>query len=398
MIKRKFKIGSVLVLVVGSAFLSWNWRNESKHSFKIRFEEIVDFGFEAFASNDWYNAEEILSSLFDKRGNELNLFRKMDRRRQLKARSLYGYLLFCKGNFKKSEMVWRPIFANPKAMDEFAASGEPRRKVISLYLRDLIELKKTKEILRILNLCYDGNGNPSEILRKFGDTALMRSMAGETFFRNAEYKKVSVILKAFFENPAMFAELNDRQKALVKWNYGKSLVCEGWSGNIEGKQCITDGKTCAAKVKIDSAEQKNDTSTENNVALAVLAPFFDENMKATKLFRELSEEDQVACRTTYALLLMKSNDHEKILRLLEVLFDENDKMLLQLKNPSEEAVIRNIYGYSLCRCGKYEKARRIWSRFFEEGDKEFMENFSPDEIDLLKAIRKNIHRLYVNNP
>lgn len=388
-------------MVVGSAFLSWNWRNESKHSFKIRFEEIVDFGFEAFASNDWYNAEEILSSLFDKRGNELNLFRKMDRCRQLKARYLYGYLLFRRGNFKKSEMVWRPIFANLKTMDEFASTGDPQRKVMSFYLRDLIELKKTQEILRIFNLCYDGNGNPSEIFRKFGDTALIRSMAGKTFFQNAEYKKVSVVLKAFFENPEMFTELNDQQKALVRWNYGKSLVCEEKSGDIKGKRYITEKSIGPAEESANYCDKKDDSDegnlAKNDKALAALSPFFDKNMKATKLFRELSEEDQVACRTTYAQLLLKSNDYEKILQLLSVFFDENGQISPQPKNPSEEAIIRNIYGYSLCRCGKYEQAKKIWSRFFEEDDKEFTENLGSDEIDLLKALRKNIHRLSANN-
>ncbi len=388
-IKRKLKIVSVLVLMVGSAFLSWNWRNEKKHSFRIRFEEIVDFGFEAFASNDWYNAEEILSSLFDKRGNELNLFQKMDRCRQSKARSLYGYLLFCKGNFKKSEMVLRPIFANLKAMNEFALSGDSPNKILLSYLRDLVELEKSREILRICNLCYDENGNPSEILQKFGDTPLLRSMAGEIFCRNAEYKKVAAILGMFSKNPAMFAELNDREKAVVRWYYGKSLLCEEEDINIEKKQFIAKEIIVFSEKKIRSAEEN---LAINNMALAVLTPFFDENTKATELFNELAEEDKISCRTVYAQLLLKSDDYKKIQKLLEVFFDKNGKLILLLKDPSEEAIIRHIYGYSLCKSGEYEKAKKVWSWFLKR-DNEFAKNLSPDEIDLLRALRRSIRRL-----
>lgn len=383
-IHRRLKIVSVLVLVAGATFLLWNWRNEEKRSFKVRFEEIVDFGFEAFTSNDWYNAEGILSSLFDKRGNSLNLFYKMDKRRRLKARSLYGYLLFCKGNFKKSEAVWRPIFAKLKILEDFAASRKSQYNELLFYLRDLSELKKFREIFRVFNFCYDENGAPSEILQKFGDSPLMRSMAGESFCRNAEYSKSLAVLKVFFENPAMLAELSDRQKAMVQWHYGKSLLCEKSSN--EEKQYTAE----EIPVETHSAEENRSV---NDIALTVLAPFFDKNAKATKLLNELDEEDQISCRTTYAQLLLKSDDYEKILKLLEVFFDENGELVLKFKHPSEEIISRNMYGYSLCRCGKYTKARKVWSRCFEESDKELMKNLSADEIDLLKALRRNIRYL-----
>ena len=383
-IQRRLKIVSILVLMACATFLLWSWRNEEKRSFKVRFEEIVDFGFESFASNDWYNAEEILSSLFDKRGNSLNLFYKMDKRRRLKARSLYGYLLFCKGNFKKSEAVWQPIFANLETLKNFAASRESQYNELLFYLRDLSELKKFREIFRVFNFCYDENGTPSEILQKFGDSPLMRSMAGESFCRNAAYKKGLAVLKVFFENPSMLAELSDRQKAMIQWHYGKSLLCE--KNNIEEKQHAAKENP----VETDSAEENR---AVNDMALTVLSPFFDKNAKATKLFNELDEEDQIACRTVYAQLLLKSDDYEKISKLLKVFFNENGELVLQFRYPSEEIISRNMYGYSLCRCGKYEKAKKIWSRFFEENNNELIKDLGADEIDLLKAIYRNLRRL-----
>lgn len=359
-------IGGALVLMMGSAFLSWSWRNETKYNFQVRFEQVVDFGFQAFASNDWYNAEGILSSLFDKYGNELNLFRKMDRCRQLKARSLYGYLLFHKGDFKKSERVWRPLFKSLKSMNEFVSSGKSQQRVLLFYLTDLFELKKSQEILKIFNLCYDDCGNPSEILQKFGDSPLMRVMAGEFFYRSALYEKVTAVLEALYKNPSLAAELDERQKAMVVWFYAKSLICKG-------NEVLTED--------------------ENDVASNIIAQFFDENMKATKLFNDLGEEDQICCRITYAQLLLKTDDHEKIFKLLNIFFDNSGQMLLKLKNPSDEATIRDIYGYVLCKCGKYKEAERVWSSLFKKKNEELMKKEDSDESKLLSALCKNIRRL-----
>ncbi len=366
-IKRKFKIGIILVLAGSAAFLSWNWRNEVKYSFKVRFEEVVDFGFEAFASDDWLNAEEILSSLFDKFGNELNLFRKMDRRRQMKARSLYGYLLFRKGNFKKSEMVWRPIFKNTESMNKFVLSSKSQRKILLFYLTDLLELKKFREMLRVFNLCYDDRGNPSEILQKFGDTPLMHAMAGESFHRNAEYEKVAAVLKVFFENAELDSELNNHRKAMIKWHYVNSLFCV----------------------------EKDDFFEKNGIILRIFAEFFDKNMNPTKLFDELSEEDQTDCRVAYAQILLQSGDHKNILNLLKVFFDDKGQILRKFKDPDDEATVRNIYGYALWKCKKYAEAKQILSQFTEEENEKFKKNDSSDENDLLKDLHKNIRLISV---
>lgn len=364
-LKRKLKIGSVVALMIGVAVLSWGWRNEARRDFKIRFEQIVDFGFEAFASDDWYNAEAILSSLFDKFGNELNLFRKMDRKRRLKARSLYGYLLFRKKNFKKSEMVLRPVFANSQSMYEFVSSDEPRRLVFTVYMTNLTELKKSREILRIFNLCYDDKGNPSEILKKIGDTPLLRSMAGEAFYRKAEYKKVVAVLKALFDHPVLTDELDNQWKAKIRWYYGKSLLCE---------------------------EQQDFMEEKSDVALNVISQFFDQDMNATKLFNELSEEDKIHCRITYSQLMLKTDDYASILKLLNVFFDDKGQILLAVPiKTSEEAIIRDIYGYALCKCGKYKEAEKIWNSFLKE--ERSTRNLDSEEIDLLSALCKNIHNL-----
>ncbi|MBO6056123.1 MAG: hypothetical protein J6P84_04035 [Alphaproteobacteria bacterium] len=365
--KRKLMIGSVLVLMVGSAFLLWHWRNEARYSFKIQFEEVVDFGFEAFATGDWGNAEEILSSLFDKFGNELNLFRKMDRSRQLKARSLYGYLIFRKGNFKKSERVWRPIFKNAESMREFVQSHKFQRKMLLFYLTDLAELKKSRELLRISNLCYDNNGSPSEILRKFGDTPLIRAMAGEVFYQSGAYEKAMAVLRIFFKKSQLNEKLDARRRATIRWYYVSSLICK----------------------------EKGFGSKKNDFVQKVFSEFFDENMNETKLFDDLSEEDQIACRMTYAQLMLQSDDYEKILDLLDVFFDDDGRTLQQFKNPCEETIIRSIYGYALWRCGEYASAKQVWYLFPEGWNECLAKNIGSDERDLLKLLRENIYRISI---
>ena len=365
--KRKLMVGSVLVLMVGTAFLSWNWRNEARYSFKVRFEEVVDFGFEAFATGDWRNAEEILSSLFDKFGNELNLFRKMDRSRQLRARSMYGYFLFRKGDFKKSERVWRPIFKNAESMNEFVQSRKYQRKMLLFYLTDLAELKKSQELLRISNLCYDDRGNSSEILRKFGDSPLIRAMAGEAFYRSGAYEKAVAVLKIFSKKSRLNEKLDARRRATIRWYYVNSLICK----------------------------EKGDVSEKNDLVQKVFAEFFDENMNETKLFDDLNTEDQIACRMTYAQLLLQSDDHEKILDLLDVFFDDDGQALQQFKNPCEETIIRSIYGYALWRCGEYASAKQIWYLFPEGWNECLAKNVGLDERDLLKLLRENIHRISI---
>jgi len=362
-VKQKLKVGGLLVLMIGFAFLSWNWRNEVKRSGKVRFEKVVDFGFEAFATGDWYNAEEILSSLFDKFGNELALYRKMDRCRQLKARSLYGYLLFRKGNFKKSERVFRPIFKDVESMNELVLSGKSQRKVLLFYLTALKELKKSQEVLRIFNRCYDSHGNSSEILKRFGDTSSMRVMAGEVFYQNDEYEKATAVLKIFFENFQLYGELDDCRKAMVRWYYVSSLL-------------HNEGEISSEKKEIISKE---------------FSEFFDENMKATNLFNKLSEKNQICCRLAYAQLLLKSDNYEQVLNLLGVLFDANGKMLLQPQDLREETNIRNVYGYALWKRGKHEKANKIWRGFSEEKNEEFAEDAGLlDENEWLKSLKENI--------
>lgn len=366
--KRKLVICSVLVLTVGSAFLLWNCRDEAKYNVKVRFEEIVDFGFEAFATGDWLNAEEILASLFDKFGNELNLFRKMDRERQLKVRSLYGYFLFRRGNFKKSERVWSPIFKNAETMGDFVQLHKFQRKILLFYLMDLAELKKAQDLLRISNLCYDDHGNPSEILRKFGDTPLIRAMAGGGFYQSGAYEKAMAVLKIFFKKSQLNEKLDARRRATIRWYYVNSLICK----------------------------EKGFYSEKNDLVQKVFSEFFDENMNETKLFDDLSKEDQIACRMTYAQLLLQSDDHEKILDLLEVFFDDDGQTLQEFKDPCEETIIRSIYGYALWRCGEYASAKQIWYLFPEGWNECLAKNIGLDERDLLQLLRENIYRISID--
>lgn len=354
--------------MVGSAFLLWNWRNKAGCRFKVRFEEVVNLGFEAFATGDWGNAEMILSSLFDRFGNELSLFRKMDRSRQLKVRSLYGYLIFRKGNFKKSERVWRPIFKNAESMREFVQSHKFQRKILLFYLTDLAELRKSQELLRIFNLCYDDSGNPSEILRRFGDIPLIRAMAGEVFYQSGVYEKAMAVLGIFFKKSQLNEKLDVRRRATIRWYYVSSLICK----------------------------EKGFGSEKNNFVQKVFSEFFDENMNETKLFYDLSEEDQIACRMTYAQLMLQSDDYEKILNLLDVFFDDDDGQTLQeFKNPCEETIIRSIYGYALWKCGEYARAKRVWHLFPNGWNECLAKNISSDERDLLKLLRENIYRISI---
>lgn len=239
--------------------------------------------------------------------------------------------------------------------------------MLLFYLTDLAELKKSRELLRISNLCYDDRGSPSRILRKFGDTPLIRAIAGEVFYRSGAYEKAMAVLRIFFKKSQLNEKLDARRKATIRWYYVSSLICK----------------------------EKGGSSEKNGIVQKIFSEFFDENMSETKLFDDLSEEDKIACRMTYAQLLLQSDDYEKILDLLDVFFDDDGQTLQQFKNPCEETIARSIYGYALWRCGKYARAKRIWYLFPEDWDECLAKNIGSDERNLLKLLRENIYRISI---
>lgn len=345
---------SATLLIVG---LSWHYNHgEWKNYRRNRVEESVYRGFEALALNDLHNAETFFSSFFNETGNEVENFFKLNHRLQTRTRYVYGDMLFCRKNFQKAEVVWRPIFKDVVSMLDFLVSGAPRKGILVSYVSTLKENKNVPEILKFFNICYEKNGNASVILKKFKDDPLLRSIAGDFFFKRNEYKKVVDLLKPLFENPRMLSKLNDKHQALSKWHYGYSSIYEG------------------------------------NLAKDLLSSFFDNSMKETKLFEFLDQKDQVACRVQYALMLLEENDFEKSTKLIESLFDKNGELLPTIRNIPFQDLIRNIYGYTLCKQGRYSEANKVWDWFFKAENKSLIKNFSKSEVNLLDSLRKNINR------
>ncbi len=349
------------------AFSAVFWcRNENNDKLddsrlKIQLEDVIGRGLEAFASNDLYNAEIIFSSFFDKTGNEINAFKKINYYQMLLTRSLYGNILFHKKDFQKAEIIWRPIFKNISTMNNFISSKTPQKDVLLSYVTILKAQENIQEISKIFDLCYHENGEATEILQKFGDSPLLRTTIGEFFFHQNEYGKVVCILQTLFKNPELLNKLSYEQQALARWYYGYSLICEN---------------------KEEQAEIE-------------LATFFDDNMQAIKSFETLSTEYQISCRVQYARLLLKENNSEKIVKLLGVLFDKNDELISSVKDSHFRDILTSIYGYVLYEQGKYLNAKKVLNRFLNAKNKLFIKNFSTDEIDLLTSLCSNINHMSV---
>jgi hypothetical protein len=361
---RKNNIVAVSVVAVCAvAVLLWNDSSDKSEEskLKVQFDDIVGRGFEALASNDLYNAERIFSSFFDKKGNDLNSFNKVTYYHQLLVRSFYGDILFRKNDLEKAEVVLRPIFKDENAMNHFASSGTSQDEILLSYIKILKVQKNDQEMLRIFNLFYHKNGNATEVLREFGDLSSLRAIAGEVFFNQGENKRVIGLLRPFFKDPKLLTELSIKQQAMIRWYYGHSLFCED---------------------KIDRVEE-------------IFAPFFNENFKPTKLFEILDQEDQIICRTQYAQALLKGNNSEKIVKLLEVFFDKNGELLPQFKNSHFQDVIRGIYGQALGKQNRFFESNRVLSWFVTQ--KKFIKNFDQEEIDLLTSLYRDINRMWVKN-
>ena len=337
--------------------------NLEKNKSKGQFDDVIGRGFEAFSSNDLYNAEFIFSSFFDKKGNELNVFSRITYDQQMRTRSLYGNMLFRKNNLEKAEVVLRPIFKDESTMNHFASSGISQDEIFLSYIKILKIQKNVQEMLRIFDICYYKNGKAKDVLKKLGDLPSLRAIAGEIFFKNAEYKRVIGSLRHFFKYPESLSELTVKQQAMSRWYYGHSLVCE------------------------DKEEQ----------AKEIFSPFFDENLNPTKLFEILNQEDQISCRTHYARMLLKENNSEKIVKLLEVLFDKNGELFSQFRNSSFQDVIRSVYGQALGKQNRLFEANRVLGWFFKQENKQFIKNLSSDDIGLLTSLHANINRMWGRN-
>ena len=156
---------SATLLIVG---LCWHYNHgEWKKYRRNRVEESVYRGFEALALNDLRNAETFFSSFFNETGNEVENFFKLNHRLQTRTRYVYGDMLFCRKNFQKAEVVWRPIFEDAVSMLDFLVSGAPRKDILVSYVSVLKENQNVPEILKLFNICYEKNGNASVILKKF---------------------------------------------------------------------------------------------------------------------------------------------------------------------------------------------------------------------------------------
>lgn len=364
--KRLNKNNIVVVSVVAvcmMAVLFWNdSSNKSEESkLKVQFDDVIGRGFEALASNDLYNAERIFSSFFDKQGNDLNSFNKITYDHQLIARSFYGDILFRKNDLEKAEAVLRPIFKDENTTNHFASLGTSQDEILLSYVKILKFQKNDQEMLRIFDFCYHKNGNATEVLRKFGDLSSLRAIAGEVFFNHGENKRVIGLLRHFFKDSKLLTELTIKQQAMIRWYYGYSLSCED---------------------KTDRVEE-------------IFAPFFNENFKPTKLFEILNQEDQIICRIQYAQALLKGNNSEKIIKLLEVFFDESGELFSQFRNSPFQDVIRSIYGQALGKQHRFFESNRVFNWFVTQ--KKFITNLDQDEINLLISLHANINRMWAKN-
>lgn len=364
-LRKNYLVAVMVIAVCITAVLSQNdlENNLEKKTPKVQFDDVIDRGFEAFSSNDLYNAEFIFSSFFDKKGNELNVFSRITYDQRIRTRSLYGNMLFHKNDLEKAEVVLRPIFKDESTMNHFASSGISQDEILLSYIKVLKIQKNIQEMLRIFDICYYKNGNARDVLQKLGDLSSLRAIAGEIFFKNDEYKRVIGLLRPFFKYPELLSELTVKQQAMSRWYYGHSLVCE------------------------DKEER----------AKEIFSPFFDENFKPTKLFEILNQEEQVVCRVQYAQTLLEENNSEKIVKLLEVLFDKNGELLPQFRNSSFQDVIFGVYGQALGKQNRLFEANRVLSWFFKQENKQFIKNLSSDDIGLLTSLRADINRMWVKN-
>ena len=161
MLKRRFKLIDIVIFSISITLiivgLCWHynhgkWRKKSRSN---RVKDTVYRGFEALALNDVHNAEMFFSSFFDETGNTVDYFSKLSSRLQLRTRYVYGDILFCRKNFQKAEMVWRPIFENASSMIEFLSSGSPRKNILISYISVLKENENVPEISKVFDICYD---------------------------------------------------------------------------------------------------------------------------------------------------------------------------------------------------------------------------------------------------
>ena len=366
MLKKKLKpIDFVIFFVIATLLivgLCWHYNHGKLRRNKNRFEESVYRGFEALALNNMRDAEIFFSAFFNEVGNEVDDFFKLSPRLQIRTRYVYGDMLFCRKDFRKAEIVWRPIFKDASSMLDFLSAGAPRKNILASYASALKENGNITEILKLFDICYDENGDARDILKKFQDDPLLRSIAGYFFFKRNEHKKVVNILRTLFENPKMLNKLNDEQRALIRWYYGCSLAYE----------------------------DKSDHAKE------LLSSFFDAQMKETEIFELLDQKNQIACRVQYALMQLKENNIVNTVRLIEELFDEKGELIQKAKELPFQDLIRSIYGYILSKQEKYAEANKVWNWFFKSENKPFIKNFNGADINLLRSLRNNINRMYVN--
>ena len=360
--KNSIIVAAVVVTCIAAVLLRSCTKNKPrKIGSNVQFDDVIVRGFEAFSSNDLYNAELIFSSFFDKKGNDLNAFNKIKYDQQLLTRSLYGSILFRKKNLEKAEAILSPIFKDEHTINRFVSVGVPEDEVLLSYITILKIQKNIQKMLRIFNFFYHENGKATEILRKFGDVSSLRAIAGEVFFKNNEYKRVIVLLEPFFKDSKLLSELTVKQQAISRCHYGHSLICED---------------------KEDHAKK-------------VFAPFFDENFKPTQLFEILSKEDQIICRIQYAQILLNENNSEKALKLLEVFFNNNGDLLPPFKNSLFQDVIRSIYGQALGNQTRFLEANKVLNWFFNQ--KKLIKNLDQDEVNSLKSLNANINRMLARN-
>ncbi len=364
--KRLNKNNVVVVAVIAVCVIAVLLKNGSsdkpeERKLKVQFDDVIERGFEAFSSNDMYNAEVIFASFFDKKGNDLNSFNNISYDRRLLTRSLYGSVLFRKNDWEKAEVIWRPIFQDEATMNHFASFGTSHDEILLSYIKILKIQNNVQEMFRIFDIFYHKNGNATKILQKFGDISSLRVTAGEVFFKNNKYKRVVGLLRPFFKDSKLLSELTIKQQAMSRWYYGHSLICED----------------------------------KENRAEEIFTPFFDESLKPTKLFEILNLEDQVICRTQYAQTLLKGNNSEKIVKLLEVFFDKDGELLPQFKNSPFHDVIRSVYGQALGKQSRFFEANKVLNWFVIH--KKLIKNLDQDEVDLLTSLYANINRMWIKN-
>lgn len=355
-------VAAVVVICAAAVLLRNNTKNEPKKiEPSVQFDDVIVRGFEAFSSNDLYNAELIFSSFFDKKGNDLNAFNKIKYNQQLLTRSLYGSILFRKKNLEKAEAILSPIFKDEHTINRFVSVGVPEDEVLLSYITILKIHKNLQKMQQIFNFFYSENGNATEILRKFGDISSLRATAGEVFFINNEYKRVITLLEPFFKDSKLLSELTVKQQAISRWHYGHSLICE----------------------------DKEDRAKE------VFSPFFDENFKPTQLFEILNKENQIICRTQYAQILLSEDNFEKVVKLLEGFFDNNGDFLPQFKDSLFQDIIRSVYAQTLVKLNRFYEANKVLRWFFYQ--EKSIKNLDQDEINSLKSLYTNINRMWVRN-